>query len=428
MSIGYLLDIAIILLTTKVFGMLTRRFNLPQVVGALIAGLVFGPAMLNILHETDFLSQLSELGVIVIMFTAGLTTEIKELKNAGKSGFLVALIGVIVPLLLGTGVGYIFNHDSSDSITLYQNIFIGVILTATSVSITVETLKEIGKFNTKVGNTILAAAIIDDVLGLICLTVITSLGGADVNVGIVLLKIVGFLVFIAIGGWLAYKLFRWYSSKIKNSKLQRFQVLAFVLCLVFAFISEAVFGVADITGAFAAGLVVANTREASFVENRFKPLSYLLLTPIFFANIGINITIPSLNLTLLFVTLAVVLAAVLSKLVGCGIGAKMCGMTNKESIQVGLGMVCRGEVALIVANKGRALGLMNPIFEGPIIIMVVIAAVVTPALLKIAFKGDAKYAGLQESTLTERYEQAEQLDALTMQILDTERTRRDKEK
>ena len=182
-SYKFLLDVALILLSTKVLGLITQKLQLPQVVGALLAGLIFGPAVLNIIQPTEFLNSLSEIGVIVIMFGAGMSTDIKELKQAGKSGFLVALVGVLVPLGMGTLLGFLFAPGESDPSLILQHVFIGTILTATSVSITVETLKEIGKLNTKVGNNILAAALIDDVLGLIVLTIVTSLAGDTVNVG-----------------------------------------------------------------------------------------------------------------------------------------------------------------------------------------------------------------------------------------------------
>lgn len=423
LSYRYLLDIALILLTTKAFGMVTRRFKMPQVVGALIAGLVFGPAMLNILHGTEFLSQLSELGVIVIMFSAGLETDLRELKATGKAGFLVALLGVIAPLLMGMGVGYLFNRGTAAGAThtLLQNLFIGVVLTATSVSITVEALKEMGKLSTAVGNTILAAALIDDVLGLVCLTLISSLGGeAGANVGLVLLKILLFFAFAVVVGLLVWKGLCWYCKRVKDANLRRFPVLAFVFCLLMAYLSEHLFGVADIIGAFAAGLVIGNTSQATYIDSRLRPISYLLLTPIFFAGIGINIQIEEINLTLLVITLVLVLVAVLSKLVGCGVGARVCGMSFRQSVQVGLGMACRGEVALIVANKGMAMGLMPPMFMGPIIIMVVLTAVVTPVLLKLAFAKDAAYSSLAESPLVDRYEAVEQLDVINQRLIQAE--------
>ena len=327
----FLLDVALILLSTKVLGLITRQLQLPQVVGALLAGLIFGPAVLNIIQPTDFLSSLSEIGVIVIMFGAGMSTDIKELKHAGTSGFLVALIGVLVPLGMGTLLGFLFSPGESDPSKILQHVFIGTILTATSVSITVETLKEIGKLNTKVGNTILAAALIDDVLGLVVLTIVTSLAGDSVNVALVLLKILLFFLFVAVVAFLGVKLFTWYENRFQKN-LHRFPLLAFVLCLGMAFLAEEVFGVADIIGAFAAGVIVANTPRGAYIESKFQPLSYLLLTPVFFANIGLKVAIPSMSWQIVVFAVLLVLVAILSKLVGCGLGAKVCGFNWQESL------------------------------------------------------------------------------------------------
>lgn len=415
-SYRFLFDIALILLTTKLFGLLTRKLQMPQVVGALLAGLIFGPAMLNILKPTDFLSHLSEIGVVLIMFSAGMTTDINELKNSGKSGFLVAMAGVIAPLGIGTLLGFLFTPEGGTTSHLLQNIFIGTILTATSVSITVETLKEIGKLNSKVGNTILAAALIDDVLGLVVLTVVTSLAGADVNILLVLLKIVLFFVFVAIMAFLGIKGFTWYENRY-NKNLHRFPLLAFVLCLGMAFIAERIFGVADIIGAFAAGVIIANTPRGAYIDSKFQPLSYLLLTPIFFANIGLKVTIPEMTGEIILFAVLLVAGAIGSKLIGCGLGAKLCGFSWKESVQVGLGMACRGEVALIVANKGASMGLMPDAYFGPIIIMVVCCAVFTPIALKIAFRVKPSLKPIPEtepsSPLVDRYEIASKLGAMT---------------
>ena len=174
MDYHFLFEIAVILLSTKVLGILTKRFALPQVVGALLAGLLLGPAMLGVLQETTLMDQLAELGVIVLMFNAGLETDLGELKRSGKAAFVIALIGVLVPLAGGFALAAAFNRGPD---AFLQNVFIGVVLTATSVSITVETLKEIGRLSTRSGSAILGAAIIDDVLGIIGLPVITSLGG-----------------------------------------------------------------------------------------------------------------------------------------------------------------------------------------------------------------------------------------------------------
>ena len=427
MSYHYLLDIALILVSTKVFGLVTRRFQLPQVVGALIAGLVFGPACLGWLSATDFLSQMSELGVIVIMFTAGVGTDLKELRRTGKAGMAVATCGVVIPLALGAGLMALFNRGefAYDGNALLQNIFMGTILTATSVSITVETLKEIGKLSTKVGNTILAAALIDDVLGLVCLTVVTSMAGADVNVALVLVKIAAFFVFAGIVGFAAVKLFRRYDERVADRNLRRFPIAAFVLCLVMAYAAEELFGVADIIGAFAAGLVIANTPKAKYIESKFAPVSYLLLTPIFFAGIGIKVELPAMTAQLVLFAVLLAATAILSKIVGCGLGAGACGFAGRQCIQIGCGMACRGEVALIVANKGMAMGLLNPALFGPVIIMVVCCAVFTPIMLKAAFRGEEKYAGLEQSGLADAYDIAEQMDIVSEKLIRAETKRRE---
>lgn len=388
-SYRYLLDLAIILLCTKFLGLLTRRVQMPQVVGALLAGLVLGPAGFGILSETSFIKSVAEIGVIILMFSAGMETDIKELKASGKASFVIALCGVIVPLLGGFGVAWFFNkpgmiESSADASIFLQNIFIGVILTATSVSISVETLKELGKLKTHSGNAILGAAIIDDILGIIALTIVTSLADSSISLGVVLLKIVGFFAFSGVVGFLFYKLYKkWVDDAEKE--LHRHTIVAFVFCLLMAYIAEDVFGVADITGAFIAGLIVSNVRRATYLESKFDTLSYLLLSPVFFASIGLKVVLPEMSAAIVGFAVALTIVAILTKVVGCGLGAKMCGYKNYQVKRIGVGMISRGEVALIVASKGDALGLMSPEFLGPVIIVVVITTIVTPILLKIVF-------------------------------------------
>ena len=381
---SYLISIALILLSTKVLGLFSKVVRLPQVVGALLAGIILGPACLGIVHSTEMLSNLSEIGVIVLMFAAGLETDIDELKRSGKASFLIALIGVLVPLAGGAAVAYVFN-DSTDSNVMLQNIFIGIILTATSVSITVETLKEMGKLSTRAGNAILGAAIIDDILGIIALTVVISMADESVNIGIVLLKILGFFAFTfvaAVGYHYAFK--KWTDNSAV--KLRRYVVISFVFCLVLAYCAEVFFGVADITGAFFAGLALSGTKKSEYISKRFDTLSYLLLSPIFFAGIGLKVELPKMNGEIVLFTVLLCVVAALTKVIGCGLGAKICKYTSKESLQIGVGMISRGEVALIVATKGEAVGLMSDKFFAPVIIMVVFTTVVTPVLLKLVFK------------------------------------------
>lgn len=388
LSYKFLFDIALILLSTKVFGIATKKIKMPQVVGALLAGIVLGPACLNVLHETDFIGQMSELGVIILMFTAGLETDITELKKTGKASALIAVLGVILPLIVGFLVATVFNTETipgSQVSHVLQNVFIGVILTATSVSITVETLKEMGKLSTKAGNTILGAALIDDILGVIALTVVTGLADSTVNVWIVLLKIILFFIFAGISGYLFYYIF----IKMENryhKDMRRFVIVAFVFCLLLSYCAEEFFGVADITGAFIAGLIISNTERTKYINSRFETLSYILLSPIFFASIGIKVEIGNMTNDLIIFTLILLIVAIITKIVGCAIGAKFFNYSTKESIQVGIGMISRGEVALIVANKGIAIGLMNTSFLAPVVIVVVVTTILTPILLKVAFK------------------------------------------
>lgn len=390
---SYLLSIALILISTKLLGLFSKKIKLPQVVGALIAGVIMGPACLGWIHNTEMLSCLSEIGVIVLMFAAGLETDINELKRTGKASFLIALIGVIVPMLGGAAAAYFFN-DSVDGNKMLQNIFIGIILTATSVSITVETLKEMGKLSTPAGNAILGAAIIDDILGIIALTMVISMADSSVSIGMVLLKILGFFVFTfvaAVGYHYAFK--KWTDNN--PVKLRRYVVISFAFCLVLAYCAEEFFGVADITGAFFAGLAISGTTKADYVTKRFDTLSYLLLSPIFFASIGLKVVLPKMNLEIVLFTVIICLVAILTKVIGCGLGAKICRYSNKEALQIGVGMISRGEVALIVANKGEAVGLMSDKFFAPIVIMVVLTTIVTPVLLKLVFK-DKNDAGKVE--------------------------------
>lgn len=429
MSYHFLMDLALILLSTKLLGLVTQRFQMPQVVGALLAGLVLGPAGLNILTETEFLTQLSELGVIVLMFSAGMGTDIQELKKCGRTGLLVALLGVLVPLIMGTALAWGADRTGMINVTSFlEDVFIGTILTATSVSITVETLKEMGKLDTKVGNTILAAALIDDVLGLIALTMVSSLAGGGESIWVVLLKIAGFFIFSAVVGYLAYRIFTWMLARQHGWASHRNTVMAFVLCLVMAYCAEVFFGVADITGAYVAGLVVACTPKAVYIQSKYNPLGYLLLTPIFFAGIGINVQVTGLSSGLLLFSVLLLVVSVISKLAGCGLGAKACGFTRSESIQVGVGMVCRGEVALIVANRGLSMGILSQELMTPIIITVVGGTILTPILLKLAFRGEADSRMAAHGELADRYEKTEQLDIVSQELLDQDRSMMGKSK
>ena len=417
----FLFEIAVILLSTKVLGIVTKRFALPQVVGALLAGLLLGPAMLGLLQETALMDQLAELGVIVLMFNAGLETDLGELKKAGASAFIIALIGVLVPLAGGFVLACFFNTGEG---VFLQNIFIGVILTATSVSITVETLKEIGKLSTRSGNAILGAAIIDDVLGIVALTIITSMSGTGANVVVVLLKIAAFFAISVVVWTLMHRIVAWWFRRYDRDK-RRFVVISFAFCLLYAYAAEAFFGVADITGAYIAGLIFAKTPRVTYLQDRFDTLSYTLLSPIFFASLGLKVVLPEMSGTIVLFSVLLILLAVASKIVGCGLGARLCRYSGQDSLRIGVGMISRGEVALIVANNGISAGLMKDAFFGPVVLMVIATTILTPVLLKLVYRGKEKdYSDLQESELVNRYEDAQAFDLASQALLeDHERLR-----
>ena len=352
MDYKYLLDLAIILLCTKALGLLTRRVQMPQVVGALLAGLLLGPAGVGILTETSFLQSVAEIGVIVLMFCAGMETDIKELKACGKASFIIALCGVLVPLAGGFATAYFFNRP-------------GMIESDASASIFLQNIS-------------------DDILGIVALTIVTSISDPSVKIGMVMLKIVGFFVFAAVVGFIFYKLYKNWVDKANKEK-HRHTIVAFVFCLLMAYIAEDVFGVADITGASIAGLIISNVQRSTYLETKFDTLSYLLLSPVFFASIGLKVELPKMSAAIVGFAVALTIVAVLTKVVGCGFGAKICHYKNYQAKRIGIGMISRGEVALIVASKGAALGLLGSAFLGPIIIVVVITTIITPVFLKVVF-------------------------------------------
>jgi Kef-type K+ transport system membrane component KefB len=442
---GYLWQLALILGSTKLFGLMTKKLKMPQVVGALLAGLILGPAVLGnllsgvtigghqlvdlTLYQTSFIDHLAEIGVIVLMFCAGLETDINELKKCGLASFIIAVLGVIVPLICGGAFTYWFLAEgwisSSDSASVFmQAVFIGVILTATSVSITVETLQEMGKLKTASGNAILGAAIIDDILGIIALTIVISLGGKSSTgaettpLGIVLLKIVLFFVFVGVFGFVIYKLYKkWCEHDGKG--MHRHAIIAFVICLIMAFCAEYFFGVADITGAFFAGVIISMTQKDQFIASKFDVIGYMLLSPIFFASIGLKVdgeAVKNMGAIIVIYAVGLTVIAIITKIIGCGLGAKVCGYKNYQCLRIGVGMVSRGEVALIVANKGIEAGLMSKDIVAPVIIVVIVTTILTPIILKPVFmrKGPKGIDVPKESKLVDNIEMRERISQYEM--------------
>jgi len=386
-SFDFLLFLAIILISTKILGILSRKINMPQVVGALVAGVILGPSVLNLIQmksDGNFLSYMAEIGVILLMFLAGLETELTELKKNGVASLIVALCGVILPLVGGFATYALFFHvDVSDFQECMKAVFVGVVLTATSVSITVETLRELGHLKGKVGATILGAAIIDDVLGIIVLTIVTSMEDTSVNPATVLLKIALYFVVIAIIWFVLSRLKPFLDS---CDRLRRTSIMSLAFCFLMAYISEKFFGIADITGAYFAGLMLCSMKIEGYVNERISVPSYLIFSPVFFASIGMKTQLDGLTGKLILFSIILMVVAILTKILGCGLGAKICRYTSMESFQIGIGMISRGEVALIVAQKGYQAGMLSDDLFAPIVLVVIVTTLITPVLLGMVFK------------------------------------------
>lgn len=380
-------DLAIIIVIAKIFGIIARKLRAPQVVGEIIAGLIIGPSVLGLVQQTDFLVQMAEIGVVLLMFSAGLETDLKELVKTGPIAFLIACCGVFVPLVGGTllYMGF-YGAAPWGSEAFYKAVFIGVIMTATSVSITVESLREMGKLKGKVGTTILSAAIIDDVIGIIVLTFVIGFKNPDSNPGKVVLSTILFFIFAFVIGLILYKLFELYDEKYPHTR--RIPILGLALCFFFAYAAEKYFGIADITGAYVAGIVLCSVRDSKYIEQKMEVNSYMLFGPIFFASIGLKTSIENVNAGILLFSLGFVIVALISKIVGCGLMARLCRFSGKDSLKIGVGMMTRGEVALIVAQKGLSVGLLTPVYFTAVILLIIVSSISTPIILKILYAKD----------------------------------------
>lgn len=385
MSYDFLLTIALIMLFTKIFGLTSERVHMPQVVGALIAGVLVGPSCLGWVGETDFLIKTAEIGVIILMFNAGLDTDLEELKTTGFASFIIAVIGVVVPLAGGIGVYLLFENDPVDPLNMLKAAFIGVVLTATSVSITVETLREMGKLKSRVGTAVLGAAVIDDILGIVVLTVLTGFTDPAVQPLLVFGRIIAFFVFVLVNGLIMHKAF------IKMDEMwhkhRRIAIYAVAFALLMSYVAERFFGIADITGAYFAGIVMCNlpaTRD--YVASKTNVLGYMMFSPLFFASIGIKTNLDGLTGRIAVLALVLTVVAILTKIVGCGLGARLMGFPLYDAVSIGLGMVSRGEVALIVAQKGEQAGLIDAHLFPAIVLVVVVTTLITPVLLKLGMQ------------------------------------------
>lgn len=377
-------DLAIIIVFAKLFGILSRKCKAPMVVGEIIAGLIIGPCLLGWVEPNEFILQMAEIGVILLMFSAGLETNLKDLIKTGPKAFLIACAGVFVPLAGGTLFYMCFYGFSAiGTPEFFKAVFIGTIMTATSVGITVESLREMGVLKGKIGTTILNAAIIDDIIGMIVLTVVVGFNDPTSSPMTVVKNTVLFFCIALVGGYFAYKIFKKVDQRYPHSR--RITIAGLALCLAMAYVAERYFGIADITGAYVAGIILCNIHDSEYIARRMDINSYVLFGPIFFASIGLKTSIDNLDGSILLFTVGFVIVALLTKIVGCGIMARICNIKTKHALKVGIGMMTRGEVALIVAQKGLSVGLMEPVFFTSVIFLIIVSSILTPILLKLLY-------------------------------------------
>ena len=377
-------DLAIIIIFAKVFGILARKCKAPMVVGEIIAGLIIGPCLLGWVQPTDFILQMAEIGVILLMFSAGLETNLKEMIKTGPKALLIACAGVFVPLAGGTLLYMcIYGFSAVGTPEFFKAVFIGTIMTATSVGITVEALREMGYLKGKIGTTILNAAIIDDIIGMIVLTVVVGFNDPKSQPWMVVRNTVLFFCLALVGGYIAYKIFKKVDQRYPHTR--RITIAGLALCLIMAYVAEHYFGIADITGAYVAGIILCNIRDSEYIARRLDINSYVMFGPIFFASIGLKTDIQNIDWSILAFSIAFVIVALITKIIGCGLISMACKMPPKHALKVGVGMMTRGEVALIVAQKGMSVGLLDPVYFTSVILLIITSSILTPILLKLLY-------------------------------------------
>ena len=425
-----LLPLALILLLSKLLQLGCKKIKFPQVVGMLACGIIIGLLQYTPLNDIILndsarvgLKFLAEIGVILIMFSAGLGTSLKSIKQSGVASIVVTMLGVIVPIAFGVIVAGLFNGWSGEfeanvngvNVLVSRplsNLFYGVILTATSVSVTVATLKELGRLNGKAGTIIISAAILDDIIGVVVLSIILSVSGVTNktdtfgsliglnSIASVIVDVFAFFLFVIIIGVLMHFLFKKLNKRYPHKR--RLPIFGLALCFFMAWASEKFFGVADITGAYFAGLALAGIGHhinpqhdalvddtSDYIGRKNDVLSYMIFTPVFFANVGINTDFRGITLSMLGFGMCFVLAGLLGKVLGCGLGAKITKHSFKDSLRVGIGMMARAEVALICANKGIEAGLIDSRMAPFVVVMIVLSSFITPLVLKATYKNEA---------------------------------------
>jgi len=388
-ALEFLLLLGIIIFAAKASGYLSTRLGQPAVLGELLAGLILGPTVIDLLHLPflssqhigDIILELAELGVIFLMFTAGLEVDLEGMLKSGRVAVLAGSLGVFAPILIGAGVAVLFNYPMPTSI------FIGIALSATSVSISAQTLLELGVLRSREGLALLGSAVIDDVLAILILSIflaVTSEGGAGVSsVGLVFVRMIVFFIVAAfLGARLIPRLAHWIEELPISEGVMAFVIIT---TLLYAWSAQVIGEIAAVTGAFLAGLFFARTSVRRTIERGVHTLTYAFVVPIFLISIGLKADARALGGEGLVFTIAMILIVFVSKVLGCGLGARLGGFNTGEAMRVGIGMISRGEVGLIVATIGLSENLIGQNVYSSMVVMVLATTLVTPIFLRWAF-------------------------------------------
>ncbi|MEA1993199.1 MAG: cation:proton antiporter [Euryarchaeota archaeon] len=372
-----LLTLVLFLILAKLAGELAEKINMPPVMGELGAGILIGPSLLHIVTPSEFTDVLGDIGIIILLFLAGLDTDISDLRKSGKPSSLAAIGGVILPMGLGFGAATLLGFSQTESV------FIGAILTATSVGITVRTLIDMKKLNTPLGMTILGAAVIDDVIGILILTVLGSLATFSL---LGFFGVVGkVLIFFILALYLGFKFMPSIMGKIQRlSTPEALLSFSLIFVLGLSLIAKGM-GLSEIIGAFFAGIILHRVSQEKVISEKVYSIGYSFFIPIFFVNIGVETDIGAVLETGLL-AIAILAVAIIGKIIGSGLGAKLGGFSYTDSLKVGIGMVPRMEVALIIARAGMRLGTIGESVFSITIVLVIATTIITPLLLKATFK------------------------------------------
>ena len=395
-NLSILLKLAILLGASKLMGFLSQKIGLPTVIGKIAVGIILGPAVLGLIGPNATINVFALIGVIILMFISGLETEIDKIKKFGLSSFLIATSGMLFPILLSWGVCKLFGLPQDESI------FVGIVLSATSVSITAQTLMELKKMHTDEAATIMNAAVIDDIMGLVAISIFLGTKGiGDLKFTTTITRLVIFSASTTAFGYIFVNFAPKLINRVKNNDLIMSLIMAF--SLLFGWASEFYAGLASITGAYIAGVLVNKSGIKEKIEKNLKVVGYSIFIPIFFANIGMSFTVRNLNPILI---ISLLFVAIASKLLGYMLPAKACGFDWKRSTVIGIGMISRGEVALITATIGATFKIISPEIYASLVIVAVVTTLITPLLLRFIYSS----IGLQQKSKTGKNQHAQQIN------------------